>query len=146
MRTRLDSVSPELAERLRGTGDDALRRVAAAVGDLAVQGVLLSDPRLDRALSIIRRQAAGAKEQVELQSLVNELDEAAWEIQERVQSGGSPEEEYLQAFQKARAASAVAFALDSDPHTAAMEAAYEAQAAVGDVGPVRAVVLDILGR
>ncbi len=146
MRTRLDSVSPELAERLRGTSEDALRRVAAAVGDLAVKRVSLADPRLERALSAVAGRRAGGDEKVELEGLVEELDEAAWEIQARVHAGQAPEDEYLRAFRKARAASSVAFALDPDPHAAAMESVYEAQAAVGDVGPVKAAVLDILGR
>ena len=81
-----------------------------------------------------------------MQALVDELDEAAWDLQRPVHSGGSPESAYLEAFRKARAASAVAFALDPDPHKAAIEAVYEAQAALGDVNPVRSAVLDILGR
>jgi hypothetical protein len=81
-----------------------------------------------------------------MQALVDELDEAAWEIQERVHSGRLPKDEYLQAFRKARAASAVAFALEPDPRTAALEAVCEAQSAAGDLSPVSAVVLDILGR
>jgi hypothetical protein len=139
----LDSVAPELAEQLRGTSEDALRRVAATVGDLAVKRVSLTDPRLDRALSILSGRPAEGDAKRDLQGLVEELDEAAWEIQARVHSGRAPEEEYLRAFRKARAASSVAFAMDSDPQAAAMEAVYEAQAAVGDVGPVKAAVLDL---
>ncbi len=135
VRTRLDSVSPELAERLRGSSADALRRVAAAVGDLAVKRVSLADPRLERALSILAGRRAEGGERVELEALVEELDEAAWETQARVHAGRAPEDEYLRAFRKARAASSVAFALDPDPKAAAMEAVYEAQAAVGDVSP-----------
>jgi hypothetical protein len=142
----LDSVSPELADQLRSTGRDELRRIATAMGDLAAKEVSLSDPRLDRALAALRGGPGGGKEKVELQALVDELDEAAWQIQARVHSGQAPEDEYLKAFRKARAASAVAFALDPDPRTAATEAIYEAQAALGDVSPVRAAVLDILGR
>jgi hypothetical protein len=144
-RTRLDSVSPELADRLRGSSEDALHRVAAVVSDLAVTMGSLSDPRVDSALAVLGGGPASGEEKAELQVLVDELDEAAWEIQERVHSGRLPEHEYLQAFRKARAASAVAFALDPDPQTAAMEAVYEAQSAAGDINPVRAAVLEILG-
>jgi len=39
------------------------------------------------------------------------LDDVAWNIQERAESGSATQEEYLQAFAKARAAAAVGFAL-----------------------------------
>jgi len=144
--TRLEAVAPDLAAHLREAGDDALRRVAASVSEIAVKRVSLVDPRLERSLSALEGGSAGAKELASMQALVDELDEAAWDLQRRVHSGGSPESAYLEAFRKARAASAVASALDPDPHKAAIEAVYEAQAALGDVNPVRSAVLDILGR
>lgn len=139
-------MSPELADRLRGTGEDTLRRVAATVGGLAAKSMSLTDPRLERALSELAQQRAERNGRDEVEALVQELDEQAWKIQARVHSGRLQEDEYLRAFRKARAASSVAFAMDPDPQTAAMEAVYEAQAAVGGIGPVKAAVLDILGR
>ena len=105
-----------------------------------------SDPRLERALNELERPNAQGDDGAEVQRLVDELDQIAWKVQAEVHAGRAPEEDYLEAFSSARAASAVAFALDPDPFTAAVESVYEAQSAVRDVARVRALVLDILGR
>jgi hypothetical protein len=51
---------------------------------------------------------------------------------------------YSTAFRRARAALSVGFALQRDPRSAALEAVYEAQAAVADLYAVREVVNDAL--
>ena len=77
-----------------------------------------------------------------LQLLVDELDETAWATRARQHAGIATDEEYLRDFRKARAASAMWFALDPDPLTAAIQSAYEAYHAVAD----SAVLLDVVGQ
>lgn len=145
-RARLDSISTELADRLRNTSEEGLRRVATAAGRLGVARILISDARIDMALAALDRGELDGDMRVRLDGLVEELDQAAWEVQQRAHAGRALENDYVTAFAKARAASALACALDVDPKRAAMEAVYEAQAALGDLMPVRNVVLEILGR
>jgi hypothetical protein len=67
--TRLDTVAPDLAAHLREASDDALRRVAASVGELAVKRVSLLDSRLDRGLAALEGGSVGAKELASMQAL-----------------------------------------------------------------------------
>jgi hypothetical protein len=80
----------------------------------------------------------------QLASLVDELDEIAWSIQEAVDEGSSGTE-YLSAFGRARAVAAVLYATDPDPEIAALEAVYEAGSATADDLAVIAVVEEALG-
>ena len=73
---------------------------------------------------------AGARAAVE--RLTSELDELAWNIQEQLDEGVASEDEYAAAFERARAAMAVWFALDPRPRVAAEETIYEAIAAIGE--------------
>ena len=77
-----------------------------------------------------------------MQLLVDELDETAGATQARQHAGAATEDDYLRDFRKARAASAMWFALDPDPLTAAIQSAYEAYHAVAD----SAVFLDLVGE
>ena len=68
-------------------------------------------------------------------------DEVAWDIQES--DDGDDNQAYLVAFHRARAASAVAFALDPG-RSAALESIYEAQAAMGSVDAVLRLIEPLL--
>jgi hypothetical protein len=104
-------------------------RVAlAAPGDVA-----LKEGRVDRAVEALRAGRFGeTSERAALKVLVDELDEAASKLQDEVDAGHADPADYLAAFGRARAPMALWFALDADPLEAAMEAAYEAQAATDD--------------
>lgn len=109
-----------------------------------MSGVALKDPRVDRALDDLERGKVDGPHQAAMKRLTDELDEAAWNLQAKVNSGQATNESYLRSFALARAASATTFALDPDPRKAAMEAVYEAQAALADLKPVSDLVLKIL--
>jgi hypothetical protein len=101
----------------------------------------LVDLRLDTALAAIRNGAAGGRDECSAVSgVTEELDEKAWDIQEQVDEGALPQEAYLEAFRMARAAASVGFALEVDPLKAALEAVYEAQAAIADLGAIRTAI------
>jgi hypothetical protein len=76
--------------------------------------------------------------------LTEELDEIAWDAQEQAEAGVLPEQAYLAAFARARAAASVGFALEPDALHAALEAVYEAQAALADLEAVRVAVVAAL--
>jgi hypothetical protein len=145
MTFRLDAIAPDLAQRLRGSKEVALRRVAGAASGVAISSAGLLDPR---AVAAQRALLAGTREAVDRESvdgLTKELDEEQWTLQERAQLSDAAQAAYLRAFAQARAASALWFALDDDPLKAAQEAVYEAQAAAS-LDTVRAAVDRALGR
>lgn len=141
MISRLSSVAPDLVAQLEQHAPELLRKVAGSAADLAVERTQLVDQRLDAALTALRDGRLGdTAERSEVHYLVDELDEIAWDAQEKAESGLVSRQTYSAAFRRARAAASVGFALDSDALNAALEAVYEAQAAVADLDLVRRVV------
>ena len=130
---RLQTVLPDLVEYLERLPEPRLRTVAEAVVIAALRAAGLSEVRVERALEALRARAYGDSEQrASVEALADELDEAAWAVQERMDAGEPNEAEYSAAFRRARAAASLWFALDSDPLAAALEASYEAQAAADE--------------
>jgi hypothetical protein len=145
MISRLSTVAPDLAGRLEKQSPERLKIVAANAANLAVTRTQLADPRLDVALASLRDGGTdNTAERYGVQQLTNELDEIAWNAQEMAETGAASREEYSAAFRRARAAASVDFALDSDALSAALEAVYEAQAAVADLEAMRVVVNAVL--
>jgi hypothetical protein len=133
MSRRLDAIARDLAEQLEREPEPRLRRVAERVALAALGEVSLEDERVERAVAALRAGRCGeSAERAALKALVDELDEAAWRLQDGVDAGQADQADYLAAFARARAAMALWFALDADPLEAAMEAAYEAEAATDD--------------
>lgn len=141
MATRLDSIAPDLSQLIEQASPDRQRRIAVAAAQLAADTAQLDDPASRGALEAVGSAVWGesSRRQAVLE-LVDRLDEAAWDAQERAEEHGGSQDEYTAAFRAARAASAVAFALSGDPAEAALEAVYEAEAATADLPRVRAAV------
>jgi hypothetical protein len=96
---------------------------------------------VDAALAAVRDAVpAAVPELSQVLALTEELDEIAWEAQDKVEAGVLPEEAYLAAFARARAAASVGFALEPDALHSALESIYEAQAAVADLEAIRVTV------
>jgi hypothetical protein len=146
-KARLAYVSPDLAQLIRKADAAQLRRVAAAAAMFAVDRTGLCDPRSQAAqITLAQGNPGDSQQRAEVHQLAEELDEAAWDIQDRVDVGNAPRHSYLHAFAMARAASALCFALDADPLTAALEATYEANAATDDLSSLRAQATTALGQ
>jgi hypothetical protein len=142
---RLDTSSPLLAARLRNADRRSQRQAAIAAAALAARVAQLDQASVRQALDLLDQHALDQVPRDQLASLVDELDEIAWSIQEAEDEGSSAGAEYLSAFGRARAAAAVLFAADPDPEIAALEAVYEAGSATADDSAVIAVVEEALG-
>jgi hypothetical protein len=139
--SRLSSVAVDLVERLERQPPARLRQLTADAVRLAVARTQLVDPRLDAGLVALGSGAFGdTPERSAVLRLVDELDEIAWDVQDKAEASEATQQAYLAAFAKARAAASVGFALDSDALNAALEAIYETQAAVADLNAVREMV------
>jgi hypothetical protein len=138
---RLAVVDPELSRMIADASAENCRRIARSVAKLAVRE-LQDAPQVRTARIALNDGPCGeSPARAGLAALVKELDEAAWRLQEQDPNADAA---YLAAFRRARAASALWFALDCDPMTAAKEATYEAQAALQDLGRVRELVTSLL--
>lgn len=137
MSARLAAVAPDLVRRLHTCTADQLSSVVDVVVREAVAHCGLEDPVVS---SVLDKVATGDPDAAKnMQAVVARLDEAAWSIQES--EGDSMR--YLTAFTRARAASAVLFAIDQET-VAAMESIYEAQASLESVDSVRRLVEPLL--
>jgi hypothetical protein len=137
MTWRLNTVAPDLVERLEAEGQPELRRLTANVVEAALREQDVRDESVDRGLEALRAgRFGGTEDRAAVKALADRLDELAWDLQEQVDAGEAEQDDYLAAFRKARAATALWFALDPDARSAAIEGVYEAQAATDD-GVVR---------
>ena len=146
MISRLSSIAPGLAERLEGQEPERLRVVAAKAAALAVLDTGMSAILSGGLVALRDGRFGNSADRAGVLRLVDELDAAAWDLQEQSENDAGSPEAYLSAFRRARAAAAVGFALDSDAVTAALESVYEAEAAVSDPEAVVAVAEAALAR
>jgi hypothetical protein len=144
MTGRLASADPELAVRLAvaPTWARAVAALAACRAVVAATGVV--DPRVDAALAAAREGQIGeSPEHDAVLVLGDELDDAAWTVQEAVDQGLADQADFEAAFARARAVTAVDVLLDGEPD-GPPEAIYEALYATDDVDALRRAVLDAL--
>jgi hypothetical protein len=141
MRSRLDTVDPKLAADLTKLSSAAQRRVSIEVARLAVEHTELTDAVVKHALTLLER-SAGPNADVEpaLESVVDNLDQLAFDLNDRAEANQANDVDYEHAFGQARAAAAVAAAFDPDSLHAALEAVYEALAALLSPDAVRPVI------
>jgi len=126
MTTRLDSVDQQLSASLEEASVVRQRTAATSAALLAVSSAGVTGDIFEEARVALTNGFTGPQHQRTLHELVAELDERAFGLQE------DHPDEYLAVFSRARAAAALACALDSDPRIAALEGGYEAQAAVDE--------------
>jgi hypothetical protein len=125
----LNTLAPDLLERLVRYDEALSRELASRFAQAALAAVPVTDSSVERALDVLRAGVSGDRAlQDELQALVDALDQEQWDYEARVDEGASDLED-PRGFARARAVSALAFALDPDALTAAAESAYEADAA-----------------
>ena len=140
MSNRLATIEARLSDDLTRRTPSQLRRIAAAAALLAIGRTGLSDPRLNDALFLLRSGNSGKDEQWVVDRLTEELDEKAWDTQDQADAGNVSKQVHLEMFSRARAAASVGFALGGNPLESALEAVYEAYAAIGDLDAIKSVI------
>jgi len=138
----LRQISPELVDKLRRSTDETRHQIVERACLLAVQRADVATPKLTEALELIRRRSFGVLDlRSQLDALAQELDEIAWDIQDRIQAGDATEAEYRRAFVKARAVAAIGFALDGSL-AASFDSLYEAYYAIDNRDDYMRIVAD----
>ena len=145
MATRLETRSAELSQLVEAANADQQRRIAVKTAQAALAAVPIDEPELAPALADLTAGHWGGDGVQAAASLTDRLDDLAFDLQDEVDEGTAEQAEYLEAFRRARAVSAVAFALDGDPRNAALEAAYEAEAATENLALITGIVNEVLG-
>lgn len=147
MTHRLGSIAPDLLDELEAQSERRLRRTTAAIVRLAVTSNDLTEEAAVAGLAALQHGRFGETEvRSAVISLAERLDNVAWDLQEDLERGSVFEDAYLTAFRRARAAACLGFALDSSAISAALEAIYEAQAALGSLDKVRGAVRQSLAE
>ena len=132
-KTRLQHIAPELRYRLNSASKTQLRRIAAAVSRTIVERLAISHPIITQALEQLDTFGSRADGlQAKVQAYADEVDNGYFDLAEECEAGRASQEEVSIAFSKARAISAVAFALDRSALIAASEATYEVASAIDD--------------
>lgn len=122
---RLSALSPELVSLLSGKSATQLQRASAAAADWALKAVEIDDPRLAAGLEALAAQDFGnSVVRAGVLELVEELDAAAWDIQESDIPADSPA--YVDAFRRARAVNSLLNALAGADLEATLDCVYEA--------------------
>lgn len=140
---RLDSVAPAVAERFRQAPANRRRQAVLVACEYAATVVGLTEREVGQALDVLREAVSPDP------SLRERLERAAAELDDgylRLNEEGEParKQEAVRLFSKARATSALAFALSTD-EAQLHEALYEAIAAVDDPGHMTRLVEGALG-
>jgi hypothetical protein len=140
---RLDSISPDLAQSFR-QATPVLRRKAALVAcELAASRVGLEGEDVAAALEHLRHAGDVNRDlRRQIESRATGLDDEYLRLNE--EGDESKRAEVLRLFSKARAASALGFALSEDPGQL-HEAIYEAIAAVEDAAQIVRAIAEVLG-
>jgi hypothetical protein len=143
----LKKLAPDIVDLLEQADDAARRRAMIAAVELALQKSDLRVPQVVEAKTALAAGRTGdTPERAAVQALTDELDRAAWDLQDQVESGSAPQELYSAAFAKARAAAALAFAFEPNSLDGAFDVIYEANFAVEDLEGLRAVVTAAVNR
>ena len=142
---RLETLAPELVQRLRQASPAKQRAAAIAASDFALEKGHLQHAVVDEARETLRTAGGmSAAQQAELEALMSKLDNEYFDLQEAAEEGRATIEDYTRKFAQARAVSALLFASKGDPLEASTEAVYEAAAAFDDKRPLFLVVESVL--
>ena len=138
---RLETLAPDVAEKLRLATPDKQRAVALAACEFAISKANLQRTSIEEACKGLRKGTGlSPAQQSEIEALVASLDNEYFDLQEAAEEGRATTDDYLRKFAQARAASTLLFASKSNPLEASTEAVYEAAAVLKDKRPLFSAV------
>lgn len=140
---RLDSVASGLAERFRQAPSSKRREAVHIACEQAVAAAGLTAPEVSEALAVLGGTAtADVSLHKRLESLAAKFDDEYFELDE--DGGAVQKQQALHYFSKARASSALAFALATND-TQIHEAIYESISALDEPGELIRLLEQVLG-
>ena len=143
--TRLDALSPQLADALRLASEESRRSACLTACEFAVQRTGIESPLVFDALRSLRSsKPLSSHDRDALDALAGRLDDDYFGLQEAAENGRATVGEYMRPFGQARAVAALSLAADRYAFDAANEAIYEAASAVEDKQGLVAAVFKAL--
>lgn len=140
----LGRVLPDLLRPLAEASGVARRRAVIAVVGVALARPGLSDARLHDAFAELCNGQTGGEARDEIIALAEQFDVIAFDLQHRLEQGEDVGAEFYAAFARARAAAALAAALEPDSLQSSYGVLHEAAYALENPGVVRDIVLRAL--
>ena len=138
---RLETISPNLVEKLRRAPPAKQRQATLAACEFAIAHAKVENPLVEAALASLRASRGfSPKQKAELEALATRLDEQYLDLHEAAEEGRATTNDYLPVFEKSLAVSALSFAGTEDPFEASTEAVYEAAIATDKNKELFAVV------
>lgn len=144
--TRIETLSPEVADRLRRASRAKQRAASIAACEFALSQAQIDDPLVQEILEKVRlAEVLTPEKKTEIELFVARLDDEYFDLQEAADDGRASAYDCLRKFAQARAVAALSFAGNEDSHEASAEAIYEAAAASQDKEEFLAFIGSILG-
>lgn len=130
---RLETVSSEIYTKIINVSDQKKIEIIIAACEFAIKESKINHPLINKVMEYIRNDRRISQvEKSSIEKLVANLDNEYFDLLESSEEGKSSTDEYIEAFSKARAASALLCAFNEDILTAAKEVVYEASSVVED--------------
>lgn len=143
---RWQTTDLDIEALLEDASSDQQRRVAAAAAILAAERTGLDEPPVAEAIAALREQRTDAELRSRLTELADRLDDEAFDKRDEVDQGTAEYTDYQRIFRRARAATALAIAMEDDAREAATEGVYEAYHALGsDATALESTIRSTLG-
>lgn len=139
--TRLETLSPQLTNKLRLASTAKLRAASLAASEFAVFHATIEHPVVERTLENVRRsRILTPMERAEVDALAEKLEEEYFTLLEAAENGQVAVSDRVRLFTQARAVAALSFAGAESTFEAASEAIYEASATTDDHGELLAII------
>lgn len=144
---RLELLDARLAQRLSQLPPIPLRQIAKAVSHFVLQQIPIDDISIVRqGYQMLEINEVGDPElRQQLLATIRILDEHQWSLHDLIEMERAADSEYMRAFERARAANAIYYALSADAWEAATESIYEATAATDQFEAIAEIVSQVLG-
>jgi len=142
METRLDLLDTELANRIKRTDPGRRRAMALDLARYALTHASVDNPVVKKTLEEAAKGGLiqASRQKRALEALVEKLDSIQWNLRKQVDNGEATIDQYLSAWQNARAVNALLYALDADTYIATSEAAYEAYTVTSSLEEIQSIL------
>lgn len=144
---RWETIDLDIEALIEGATSAQQRSVAAAAAILAAERTGLDEAPVPEAIAVLRDNRTDSGLHARLTELADRLDDEAFDKRDEVDQGTAEYVDYQRIFRRARAATALATAMEDDAKEAAIEGVYEAYHALGsDAGALENAIRSSLGR
>lgn len=128
----LVSIDEDLAAQLDHASAEQLRAAALAACQFALARIPVPEPAIREGLNALQQHRYGDQDglRTRIEAVVRGYDEQQWALQD---AGKGDALAYFDAFERARVANSIYYALDIDPWLASTRAIYDAEAATSDL-------------